>query len=281
MTFLRLPTRLLHYHSKQLSTQLSKMKVTPIPALEDNYMYLLVDDKTKQAAVVDPVEPDKVIKAVKEEGVQLTTVLTTHHHWDHAGGNKDLLSKMSGLVVYGGDDRIYGMTQKVGHDYTFTIGSLSVRCLFTPCHTTGHICYFVEENDQEPVVFTGDTLFVSGCGKFFEGKPSQMYSALIDILSKLPAATKVYCGHEYSVGSLTFAQHVEPNNTNIQEKLQWALKQRSNNYPTVPSTIADEMKCNPFMRVNVPEIQARCMTSDGIQTMGYLRQEKNNFKAKV
>ena len=192
MSVFRYTARLLHYHSKQLNFKLEKMKIRSIPALDDNYMYLLVDSKTNQAAIVDPVEPDKVLKAVKEEGVNLTTVMTTHHHWDHAGGNNDLVSKVQGLEVYGGDERIGSLTQKVGHDFTFNLGSLSVRCLFTPCHTTGHICYFVEEKDETPVVFTGDTLFVSGCGRFFEGKPSQMYTALIEILSKLPPTTQVF-----------------------------------------------------------------------------------------
>ena len=280
MSIFRIASRLVHYHSNQIQTNLEKMKIRLIPALEDNYMYLLIDNKTNQAAIVDPVEPDKVLKAVDEEKVKLTTVLTTHHHWDHAGGNKDLVSRVQGLAVYGGDDRIDGLTQKVGHDFTFNFGSLSVRCLFTPCHTTGHICYFVEEKDEVPVAFTGDTLFVSGCGKFFEGKPSQMYIALVEILSKLPPATKVFCGHEYTVNNLKFAQFVEPRNSNIQKKFEWALEQRSKNNPTVPSTIQEELECNPFMRVNLSQLQSRCKTSNGIETMGFLRNEKDHFRAK-
>ena len=279
MSVFRYTARLLHYHSKQLNFKLEKMKIRSIPALDDNYMYLLVDSRTNQAAIVDPVEPDKVLKAVKEEGVNLTTVMTTHHHWDHAGGNNDLVSKVQGLEVYGGDERIGSLTQKVGHDFTFNLGSLSVRCLFTPCHTTGHICYFVEEKDETPVVFTGDTLFVSGCGRFFEGKPSQMYTALIEILSKLPPTTQVFCGHEYTVNNLKFAQFVEPENGNIQKKLNWAIEQRSKNCATIPSTIQEELKCNPFMRVDDSKMQARCKTTNGIETMGFLRNEKDHFKA--
>ena len=279
MSVFRYTARLLHYHSKQLNFKLEKMKIRSIPALDDNYMYLLVDSKTNQAAIVDPVEPDKVLKAVKEEGVNLTTVMTTHHHWDHAGGNNDLVSKVQGLEVYGGDERIGSLTQKVGHDFTFNLGSLSVRCLFTPCHTTGHICYFVEEKDETPVVFTGDTLFVSGCGRFFEGKPSQMYTALVEILSKLPPTTQVFCGHEYTVNNLKFAQFVEPENGNIQKKLNWAIEQRSKNCATIPSTIQEELNCNPFMRVDDSKMQARCKTTNGIETMGFLRNEKDHFKA--
>ena len=277
MNIFRCTLRFLHYHSTPLNTLLKKMKIRLLPALDDNYMYLLIDNKTNQAAIVDPVEPDKVLKAVDEEGVELTTVLTTHHHWDHAGGNKDLISRVQGLSVYGGDDRIDGLTQRVGHDFRFNFGSLSVRCLFTPCHTTGHICYFVEENDEIPAVFTGDTLFVGGCGRFFEGTPSQMYTALVEILSSLPPTTKVFCGHEYSVKNLKFAQFVEPENVQVQQKLNWAIEQRLKNLPTVPSTIQEELEYNPFMRVNNAMVQARCRTANGIDTMGFLRNEKDHF----
>nr|CAB3251763.1 hydroxyacylglutathione hydrolase, mitochondrial-like [Phallusia mammillata] len=268
------------YHSKELISYFANMKVRIIPALEDNYMYLLIDEKTNQAAAVDPVEPDKIIAATKEENVNLTTVFTTHHHWDHAGGNKDLVSRVKGLDVYAGDDRIDGMTKKVNHGQSFNFGSLTVQCLSTPCHTSGHICYFVE-GGETPVVFTGDTLFLSGCGKFFEGTAEQMHRALVDILGALPADTKVYCGHEYSVGSLTYSAFVDPENQTLQNKLKWAKQQRQNGLPTIPSTIGEELLYNPFMRVNDLTIQKRCGTKNGIETMGFLRNEKNTFKPKV
>nr|XP_002130731.1 hydroxyacylglutathione hydrolase, mitochondrial-like [Ciona intestinalis] len=278
----RCACRFVSYHSKPLSTQLNKMKVNLLPALEDNYMYLLVDEKTNEAAIVDPVEPDKVLKAVEKEGVKLTTILTTHHHWDHAGGNKELISKVgaSNLKVYGGDDRIDGITTKAVEGLEFNVGSLEIRCLFTPCHTTGHICYFVK-NPNTPAVFTGDTLFVSGCGRFFEGTAEQMYSSLVKKLSILPPATQVYCGHEYTVSSLKFAQFVQPNNQHVLEKLNWSIKQRENNQPTIPSTIAEEMLYNPFMRVENEELQKRCKTSTPVETMKFLRNEKDHFKANV
>lgn len=114
------------------------MSIKILPALSDNYMYLIICNKTKEAAIVDPVNPETVLEAVKSENVQLKTVLTTHHHWDHAGGNEKLVSlHKQPLVVIGGDDRIGALNKKVGHDDTFKIGLLDVRCLFTPCHTTG------------------------------------------------------------------------------------------------------------------------------------------------
>ncbi|KAG7251474.1 hypothetical protein CRUP_024528, partial [Coryphaenoides rupestris] len=137
----------------------ANMKVELLPALSDNYMYLLIDKDSKEAAVVDPVEPIKVIEAVRKHGVRLTTVLTTHHHWDHAGGNEKMVRLMPGLKVYGGDERVDALTKKVTHSTTLKVGSLNIKCLFTPCHTTGHICYYVtkENSTEPPAVFTGMT----------------------------------------------------------------------------------------------------------------------------
>ncbi|XP_004558407.3 hydroxyacylglutathione hydrolase, mitochondrial isoform X1 [Maylandia zebra] len=258
----------------------ANMKIELLPALSDNYMYLLIDVDSREAAVVDPVEPIKVVEAVRKHGVKLTTVLTTHHHWDHAGGNEKMLKLMPGLKVYGGDDRVDAITKKVSHSNAFKVGSLHVKCLSTPCHTTGHICYYVtkENSTEPPAVFTGDTLFVAGCGKFFEGTAEQMHKALIEILGRLPPETRVYCGHEYTVNNLKFARHVEPHNEVIQKKLAWAKEKCSNGEPTIPSTLADEFTFNPFMRVKEPSVQEHVKQTDPIETMRSLRKEKDNFR---
>lgn len=268
------------YHSLQTVSRHRDMKVCLVPALEDNYMYIVIDEQTKQCAVVDPVEPSKILKAVKEEDVKLVSVLTTHHHWDHAGGNEELISLTGKLPVYGGDDRIGALTNKITDGDQFTIGSLKVRCMFTPCHTSGHICYYVTgPSGEQPAVFTGDTLFVGGCGKFFEGNGSQMYTALVDKLGSLPKDTKVYCGHEYTLSNLKFASHVEPNSEAIKSKMEWATNQRSRNEPTIPSTIGVEFEYNPFMRVREPSVQQHAGSTDPVQVMDALRNEKNNFRA--
>ncbi|XP_066293295.1 hydroxyacylglutathione hydrolase, mitochondrial-like isoform X1 [Branchiostoma lanceolatum] len=257
------------------------MNVSIFPALWgklDNYMYLIVDEATKEAAIVDPVEPDKIVAAVKKEGIKLTTVLTTHHHWDHSGGNEQLTKMVSGLTVCGGDDRVGALTKQVGHGDEFKVGALNVKCLHTPCHTTGHICYYVTGQDgQDPAVFTGDTLFIAGCGRFFEGTPDNMCKAM-EILGSLPHNTKVYCGHEYTVNNLKYAERVEPDSQAIQQKLAWAQSQRDKNLPTVPSTIAEEFTFNPFMRVKESSVQKHAGTTDPIATMGFIRNEKDNFK---
>lgn len=183
---------------------------------------------------MDPVDPERVLTAVQDQAVQLKSVLTTHHHWDHAGGNEKLVSKChKELKVYGGDDRIGALTNKVHQNDEIRLGNLTIRCLFTPCHTTGHICYFIDSAKGQRAVFTGDTLFSAGCGRFFEGNANDMHAALIGQLSQLPDDTSVYCGHEYTLQNLAFAKHVEPNNQDIAKKIDACKKLRTDNIPTV------------------------------------------------
>jgi len=236
---------------------------------------------------VDPVDNAGVLEEVYAQKVALTGILTTHHHWDHAGGNDALVKeveKRTGIriPVYGGDDRIGALTKQVQQGDTVKLGSLEFECLFTPCHTTGHICYYLKSNNpamQKPAVFTGDTLFIAGCGRFFEGTPPQMYSALIEKLGNLPDDTLVFCGHEYTVNNLRFALSVEPENMAANEKLKWACEMRKNLAPTVPSTIGEEKLINPFMRCIQPHLQQQLKVTDAVSLMGKLRQMKDSFKA--
>ncbi|XP_039588498.1 hydroxyacylglutathione hydrolase, mitochondrial isoform X2 [Passer montanus] len=256
------------------------MKVEILPALTDNYMYLLIDQDTREAAIVDPVQPQKVLDAVKKHGVKLTTVLTTHHHWDHAGGNEKLVKMEPGLRVYGGDSRVGALTQRVSHLTALKVGSLSVKCLSTPCHTSGHICYYVTKpnSSEPPAVFTGDTLFVAGCGKFFEGTPEEMYKALIEILGSLDPRTKVFCGHEYTVRNLKFALKVEPENEVVKEKLAWAKQRDDEDLPTVPSTLQEEFLYNPFLRVTEEAVQRFTGRTEPVEVLRALRSHRDNFK---
>ncbi|KAG6927451.1 hydroxyacylglutathione hydrolase-like, partial [Chelydra serpentina] len=167
------------------------MKVKVISVLEDNYMYLVIEENTKEAVVVDAAVPKRLLEIVRKEGVTLKAILTTHHHWDHARGNEELAKVYPELQVYGADERIGALTHKVTHNEELKFGDINVRCLFTPCHTSGHMCYFMwEENSPDaPAVFSGDTLFIGGCGKFFEGTAEQMYRNLTEILGALPKDT--------------------------------------------------------------------------------------------
>jgi len=255
------------------------MRVATIPVLEDNFSYILIDEETKAAAAIDPVEPHKVLIQAEKEGINVTSILTTHHHSDHAGDNEEFVQKKPGISVYGGDKRIQALTHELKDGEIFKIGKLTIKALHTPCHTSGSISYLIEGKDNQPdVLFTGDTMFVAGCGKFFEGSAIQMLHNMDEIFRNLKPTTLVYPGHEYTVSNLKFALSVEPENQAMKKKLKWSEDQRSQGNSTVPSTLADEILTNPFMRTREPTIQAATKQSDPVQVMHTLREMKNHFK---
>lgn len=255
------------------------MKVVTIPQLGDNYAYLIIDETTKAAGIVDCAEADSVIEAVRREGAGLTAILPTHHHYDHVGGNEDLLKAQPGLAVYGVDERIPGLTDRVEDGATVTIGNLSARILFIPAHTSGHIAYYFE---REKSVFTGDTLFAGGCGRLFEGDAAMMMQSL-SILSVLPDDTRVYFGHEYTETNLRFALSLEPNNAALRKKYDWVVEQNKRRQPTTPTTIASEKETNPFFRWQSPELRATLkkqnpgMRMDDVSVFGKTRALKDVF----
>ncbi|XP_069840166.1 hydroxyacylglutathione hydrolase-like protein isoform X2 [Dendropsophus ebraccatus] len=227
------------------------MKVKVISVLDDNYMYLVIEERTRDAIAVDASVAKKLLDIVRKENVNLKAILTTHHHLDHSRGNAELVQQFPELPVYGTDERVGGLTHRVVHNQILKFGDINVRCLFTPCHTSGHVCFFMWEDGcpDAPALFSGDTLFVGGCGQFFEGTAEQMYKNLIEILGSLPPETKVFCGHEYTVRNLKFALKVEPDNEHVKEKLAWAKARDDDDIPTVPSSLEEEFLYNPFMRV--------------------------------
>jgi hydroxyacylglutathione hydrolase len=230
------------------------MQITPIPQLADNYAYLIVDPDSKQAAVVDCAEAEPVLRAVHTAGVELTAILPTHHHWDHIGGNEDLLKQLR-LEVYGyrgQGARIPGCTREVDEGQVVRVGALAARIIFIPAHTSGHIAYYFETQGR---VFTGDTLFAGGCGRLFEGDAAMMMASLSKLMA-LPDETEVYFGHEYTEKNLRFALTLEPDNQALREKHAWAAEQARQGLPTVPTTIASEKATNPFFRWKSPELRA-------------------------
>lgn len=230
------------------------MKVVPIPQLADNYAYLVIDETTRQAGVVDCAEADKVLDVVAAEGVTLVAVLPTHHHWDHVGGNEDLVAALPELLVYGyrGEAaRVPRCTTEVSEGDRVRIGDCEARILYIPAHTSGHIAYYFEEAG---VVFTGDTLFAGGCGRLFEGDAKEMMRSLSKLMA-LPEETRVYFGHEYTEKNLRFALTLEPGNAALEEKHRWAEERIRRGEATVPTTIASEKQTNPFFRWESPELR--------------------------
>ncbi|KAE9418377.1 hypothetical protein Angca_004165, partial [Angiostrongylus cantonensis] len=180
--------------------------------------------------------------------------------------------------IYGGDNRIDHLSRKVEHEEKFRVGEMEITALKTPCHTKGHICYYVSHSgDKRPIVLTGDTLFIAGCGKFFEGSAAEMHHNLNEILAKLPNDTYVYPGHEYTYSNLKFAHHIEPSNEDVKRKLEWAAQKKEQNVPTVPSTIGEEKKTNPFMRTTSSEIQQNVGATELVTVMDRVREAKNRF----
>ncbi len=230
------------------------MKVIPIPVLRDNYAYLVIDETTREAGVVDPSEAKPVARVVKKEGVTLTSILNTHHHWDHVGGNEELVQEFGNLRVYGHKrdrTRTPRITDLLDEGDEVHIGNLTAKVLFIPCHTSGHVAFYFE---KEETVFTGDTLFIAGCGRLFEGTAQDMYQNMLKLMS-LPDSTKIYCGHEYTENNLRFALTLEPGNPKVRAKYEWAKEMRAQKLPTVPSTVAEEKAINPFVRVHSRELQ--------------------------
>jgi hydroxyacylglutathione hydrolase len=246
------------------------MRVERIPTLRDNYTYLVIDEKTGEAAVIDAPEAGPVEARVAKLGVRLTQVLSTHHHPDHSGANPALAARYRVPVRGHRSDakRIPGFTDGLEEGDRVRIGELEAEVLFIPAHTRGHIAYHFPG-----AVFCGDTLFAAGCGRLFEGTPAMMYTALVEKLGRLPPATRVYCGHEYTLGNLRFAAHVEPENEAVRRALARAQEIRGRaagdwhdatpDEMTVPSTIADEHATNPFLRAgSVDELGRRRAAKD-------------------
>jgi hydroxyacylglutathione hydrolase len=258
------------------------MAIIPVPQLSDNYAYLVIDDSSKECGVVDCAEADKVLAAVREHGLKLTTVLPTHYHFDHVGGNEDIVRAIPGLRVYGArgeHGRIPAQTHAVDDGDTVEVGGLKGRVIGIPAHTNGHVAYFFP---QLNAVFTGDTLFIAGCGRVFEGQAQTMVDSLAK-LAALPEATQVYCGHEYTEKNLRFALTLEPTNEALKKKYAWTQKMRAEGKYTVPSTIGEEKSFNPFLRTDSPELRASLrkldpvIGDDRVAIFAKARELKNRF----
>lgn len=229
------------------------MQVDVIPCLKDNYAYLLRAPGSKKVAVVDASETGPVRARLEKEGLELVAILSTHHHYDHVGGNEDLVRLYPGARIYGyttDAGRLPGLTDPLEDGARFDVAGLPFRALHIPGHTLGAVAYLTDDG----AVFTGDTLFVAGCGRLFEGTPEQMYDSLNQKLGALPDETRVYCGHEYTQKNLAFAAELEPGNAEVSDKARRVAELRARGEPSVPSTIGEERRTNPFLRCQSPEI---------------------------
>jgi hydroxyacylglutathione hydrolase len=262
------------------------MRIVPIACLKDNYAYLVICEATRSAAVVDPSEAGPVLAAVQREDVTLAAIWQTHHHWDHVGGNQDLLRAHPGLEVVGhasDQGRIPGQTTLLEDGAEVAVGEVRARIIHNPGHTSGAISYHVAGAEAgHGAVFTGDTLFLAGCGRLFEGSPAQMHTSLTR-LAALPDETRVYCGHEYTASNLRFAAAVEPHNEAVQARAHTVERMRAAGAPSVPGTMADERATNPFLRVDLPAVAAAARAAEPaasdapVEIFAALRRWKDRF----
>ena len=239
------------------------MKIQIIPCLQDNYSYLVINEKNNTACVIDPSEADPIIEYLDNNKIKLKFILNTHHHYDHVGGNKKLKEKYKAKVVGYREDkkRIPEIDILLDDQETWICENFEARIIYIPGHTLGHICFYFYKEES---VFTGDTLFSLGCGRIFEGTYSQMFDSLMKF-KKLPENTKVYCGHEYTKKNSEFCIAYDANNKNLKDKIDDINIKLKNDLPTIPSTIKDELECNIFLR------------SSNVDAFSKLRVLKDNF----
>lgn len=255
----------------------SELRIDPIPAFDDNYVWWLADGRS--AVVVDPGDAAPVAHRLSQTGLQLAAILVTHHHGDHVGGVEALVHA-TGAHVYGpaAESIPCVRTRLRGGDRIEVLGH-AFDVIDVPGHTRGHIAYY---SRSLGALFCGDTLFACGCGRLFEGTAEQMSESLAK-LAALPAATRMYCAHEYTLANIRFALAVEPDNAALQARQRACEALRAQGKPTLPSTLADELATNPFLRCDVAAVRTRAerespgANASTVAAFAALRAWKNRF----
>jgi hydroxyacylglutathione hydrolase len=255
-------------------------EIHAVPAFQDNYLWVVTEGK--RAAVVDPGDSVPIEAFLEARGLELCAILATHHHGDHVGGLVALASRWKCPVFGPAHERIEGIGTRLVEGERITVPGLDIELdvLDVPGHTSGHIAYV--DAGKRDFVFCGDTMFACGCGRLFEGTPEQMSHSLAK-LARLPAHTRVYCAHEYTLSNIRFAEAVEPGNARLAERKARESAKRARGEPTVPSTIGEERATNPFIRCAEPEVVASAERHAGrklqgeVEVFAEIREWKNNF----
>jgi hydroxyacylglutathione hydrolase len=254
--------------------------LTPIPAFDDNYLWLL--DDGHDAWVVDPGDEAPVQAYLQARGLRLAGILLTHHHADHTGGVA-ALRQTTGARVYGpAYEALPEPVQRLAEGDAVQVLGLRFQVMEVPGHTSGHIAYFAASVNGAPLLFCGDTLFSAGCGRLFEGTPAQMLDSL-QRLANLPDDTRICCAHEYTLSNLRFALAVEPGNTELQAYHAECQALRARGRPTLPAHLQRERAINPFLRSHLPSVATAVRAQhpaaqDPVAVFAGLREWKNGFR---
>lgn len=257
------------------------MEIHRLPALSDNYIFLLYDAETSTAAVVDPAESSPVLRQLSVLGATLTAIFNTHHHGDHVGANRQLRHHFPDAVVYAGAEdkgRIPGQQVYLTEGDTVEFANRTGQVFFVPGHTRAHIAYYFPPvaDSSWGDLFCGDTLFAGGCGRLFEGTPQQMVASLTKLRS-LPDTTRIWCAHEYTLKNLQFAITVDGQNAALRDRLATVQAARQRHEATVPAELGVEKQTNPFLRWDNTALQATAKSTDPIQTFARIRGMKDRF----
>jgi len=253
------------------------IKVEIIPAKNDNYIFIVYNSNDQKAIVIDPTLCEPVIKFMKEKNLKLSYILNTHHHQDHVAANLKLKSITNCNIIGSKNDeeRIPGINRTLSHDEILEINNIKFKIIETPGHTLGSICYWIQ---SENILFCGDTLFSSGCGRLFEGSAKEMLLSL-EKIKLLPKETLIYCAHEYTLKNIDFALTIEPQNTHLLKKKRIAKNKRDKNLPTIPCKLSEELLTNPFLRTDLNTIKKklRLETSHEYEIFQELRNKRDSF----
>ncbi len=247
------------------------MKIITLRALADNYVFMLTDDTTLEAAVVDPGDPGPVLQHLQNTGCALTAILNTHHHTDHTGGNMSLLEHFPDIPVFGGAGdrgRIPGQTHFLADEDEIAVCGAKARVLEVPGHTKAHIAYYFFTDDGGDL-FSGDTVFGGTIGNIFEETPDAMFQS-IQKIRELPPRTKIWCSHEYTLQYVRESAGIDPNNENLARRLRILETTARSGLPTVPLTLEEECDTNPFFRWDDPELARFLAKAPGIEVFRHL-----------
>ena len=242
---------------------MSRLKVSAVPVLSDNYVWLITNPDTGETAAVDPSVTEPVLEAVATEGLRLTQILNTHWHPDHTGGNQGIKAATGAPITAPAEaQKVSSVDRIVSEGDRVTVTGAEAIVWDIPAHTAGHVAYYFED---EGMIFVGDTMFAMGCGRLFEGTAAQMYSNMQRIAA-LPGDVRIYCGHEYTLANARFALQAEPENQDVARRLEQVSAMHERGEVTLPTTVAEERATNPFVRAS------------DVKEFARLRSEKDSFR---